>query len=231
MYFKMTKSIDLGGNELKIGLFSANKEFHGFFDGNNCSIRGINATQSLFGVLKNGYIKNLSIHGRVTTTEKKGVAGLVSYISNSTVENISNYVYVTGVQQAAGIVGWLENTTEATVKNCVNYGTIKATSYQIGGIAGFAKGNIIDCTNYGDVSSSGSGYVGGIGGSASDAKGSRSNCVNYGNISGTDYIGGAFGTINKTTTDCFSYGSAHATGKNVGDVVGGGASYLVYSEE
>ena len=231
-YFKMTKSIDLNGKELKIGGYTAGTEFHGYFDGNNCSIRGINATQSLFGMLKNGYIKNLSTYGTVTTTEKKGVAGLVSYMTAATVENITNYVNVTGVQQAAGVVGWLENNTTTFAKNCVNYGTVYATSYQIGGIAGFAKGTLADCRNFGDVTSTASGYVGGVGGAAKDAKGSRSNCVNYGNISGTDYVGGVFGQITKTTTNCYSYGTAKTvtTGKNVGEVVGSGANYLTYTE-
>ena len=232
-YFKMTKSIDLNGKSLMIGSYTGGTVFHGFFDGNNCSIRGINATQSLFGMLKDGYIKNLSTYGTVTTTEKKGVAGLVSYISSATVENATNYVNVTGVQQVAGIIGWLENTTAATVNNCVNYGTIKATSYQIGGIAGFAKGNISNCINFGDVTSTSSGYVGGIGGAAKDAKGSRANCVNYGNISATSYIGGCFGQINKTTTNCYSYGTAKlisGSATTVGEVVGSGASYLTYTE-
>ena len=228
-YFKMTKSIDLGGNALMIGSYSANKGFHGHFDGNNCVIKGINATQSLFGILNSGSIKNLSTYGTVTTTEKKGVAGLVSYITNSTVQNVTNYVEVTGVQQVAGVVGWLENNAASSIKDCVNYGKIQATSYQVGGIAGFAKGTITDCVNFGDVSSSGSGYVGGIGGAAKDAKGSRSGCVNYGNISGTDYVGGCFGMINKTTTNCYSYGTAKANTANAGEVVGSGASYLTYS--
>ena len=179
-------------------------------------------------MLKEGYIKNLSTYGSVTTTEKKGVAGVVSYVNGATVENVTNYANITGVQQVAGVVGWLENNTTSIANNCVNYGTIKATSYQVGGIAGFAKGTLTNCTNFGDASSSGSGYVGGIGGAAKDAKGSRSNCVNYGNVSGTDYIGGCFGQITKTTTNCQSYGTAKtvSTGKNVGEVVGSGASYL-----
>jgi len=228
-YFKMTKSIDLAGKELKIGSFTASKVFHGYFDGNNCTIRGLKNTQSLFGMLKDGYIKNISVYGTVTTTEKKGVAGLVSYMSGATVENVTNYANITGVQQVAGVVGWLENNATTFAKNCVNYGTIKATSYQIGGIAGFAKGSLSDCTNFGDVTSTQSGYVGGIGGAAKDAKGIRYNCVNYGNISGTDYVGGVFGIINKETKNCYSYGKATATGSNVGEVVGGGASYLIYT--
>ena len=230
-YFKMTKSIDLNGKELKIGGYTAGKVFHGYFDGNNCSVRGINATQSLFGMLKDGYIKNLSTYGTVTATEKKGVAGLVSYMSGATVENITNYVNVTGVQQVAGVVGWLENNTTSIAKNCVNYGTVYATSYQVGGIAGFAKGTLTDCVNFGDVTSTKSGYVGGIGGAAKDAKGSRSNCVNYGNVSGTDYVGGCFGMINKATSDCYNYGTATGTTANVGEVVGSGASYLTYTAE
>ncbi len=232
-YFKMTKSIDLNDNELKIGGYSASKVFHGFFDGNNCAIKGINATQSLFGMLKDGYIKNLSVYGTVTTTEAKGVAGLVSFMSGATVENITNYVDVTGVQQVAGVVGWLENNTTTFAINCVNYGKIYATSYQIGGIAGFAKGTLIGCTNFGDVTSTKSGYVGGIGGAAKDAQGSRSDCVNYGNISATSYVGGCFGQITATTTDCYSYGTAKiisGTATTVGEVVGSGESSLKYSE-
>ena len=230
-YFKMTKSIDLNGNQLLIGSYSAGTVFHGYFDGNHCVVKGINATQSLFGMLKDGYIKNLSTYGTVTTTENKGVAGLVSYISNSTVENVTNYVNVTGIQQVAGVVGWLENTNTAYIKNCVNYGNITATLYQIGGIAGFAKGNIMDCTNFGNVTSTGNGYVGGVGGATKDSNGVRSNCVNYGNVQGTNYVGGVFGQINKTTSDCYGYGKVTATnGTNVGDVVGHGASYLVYTE-
>ena len=231
-YFKMTKSIDLNGNALMIGSYSASKEFDGFFDGNNCAIKGINGTQSLFGMLKNGYIKNLSTYGSVTTTEKKGVAGVVSYVSGATVENVTNYANVTGVQQVAGVVGWLENNTTSIANNCVNYGTVYATSYQIGGIAGFAKGTLTNCTNFGDVTSTASGYVGGIGGAAKDAKGSRSNCVNYGNISAASYIGGCFGQITKTTTDCYSYGTVKlvsGTATTIGDVVGSGASYLTYT--
>ena len=229
-YFKMTKSIDLGGNALMIGSYSANKGFHGHFDGNNCVIKGINATQSLFGTLNNGSIKNISLYGKVNTTEKKGVAGLVSYITNSTVENVTNYVDVTGTQQVAGVVGWLENNALSSIKGCVNYGRIQATSYQIGGIAGFAKGTITDCVNFGDVSSSGSGYVGGIGGAAKDAKGSRSGCINYGNVSGTDYVGGCFGQITAVSTDCYSYGSVSCKGASYGDVVGSGATYLTYTK-
>ena len=231
-YFKMTKSIDLNGKALMIGSYSASKEFDGFFDGNNCAIKGINGTQSLFGMLKNGYIKNLSTYGSVTTTEKKGVAGVVSYVNGATVENVTNYANVTGVQQVAGVVGWLENNTTSIANNCVNYGTVYATSYQVGGIAGFAKGTLTNCTNFGDVTSTASGYVGGIGGAAKDAKGSRSNCVNYGNISAVSYIGGCFGQITKTTTDCYSYGTAtlvSGTATTVGDVVGSGASYLTYT--
>ncbi len=239
VYFKMTKSIDLNGHELRIGSFTnidsktgglKGNFFNGYFDGNHCTIRGINATQSLFGVLKDGYIKNLSTYGTVATTQTLGVAGLVSYMTDATVENITNYVNVTGVQQVAGVVGWLENNTTTFAKNCVNYGTVYATSYQIGGIAGFAKGSLSGCRNFGDVTSTKSGYVGGIGGAAKDAKGSRSDCVNYGNISGADYTGGCFGMINKTTTDCYSYGTATAPTANKGEVVGNGASFLTYTE-
>ncbi len=232
IYFKMTKSINLGDKDFKIGLYSK-KVFHGYFDGNNCSIRGLNNTQSLFGTLKDGYIKNLSVYGSVTSTTGR-TGGVVSYMTGATVENVTNYVTVNGSSAVGGVVGWMENNTTTSIVNCVNYGNVNATSYQIGGIAGNAKGNISGCTNFADVTSTGSGYVGGIGGTASGAKGSRSDCVNYGNISGTDYVGGCFGIIEATTTDCYSYGTAkiiNSTKTNVGEVVGSGASNLTYTEE
>ena len=230
-YFKMTKSIDLNGKELLIGTYAGGLQFQGYFDGNNCSIKGMKSSQALFGYVKNGYVKNLSVYGTVTSTTGR-TGGVVSYLTAATVENVTNYATVSGTNGLAGVVGWLESSTTSSAINCVNYGTVSGTSYQVGGIAGFAKGNLTNCTNFGDVTSTKSGYVGGIGGTANDAKGSRSNCVNYGNISGTDYVGGCFGTINKTTTDCYSYGTAtiiNSTKTNVGDVVGGGASYLTYT--
>ncbi len=229
VYFKMTKSIDLNGHSLNIGLYSTSKNFAGNFDGNNCSIRGINSNQSLFGSLTAGYIMNLSAYGQVTsTTDRTG--GILSYLAWSKIENVTNYVTVSGTSAVAGVVGYLGNTNDSRAINCVNYGNVNATSYQIGGIAGFAKGSISGCTNFGDVTSTKSGYVGGIGGATKDAAGSRSDCVNYGNIAGTDYVGGCFGQINKTTTNCYSYGTATAPTANKGEVVGSGASYLTYTE-
>ena len=227
MYLKMTKSIDLNEKELLIGTYAGKLYFQGYFDGNNCSIRGIKATQSLFGYVNSGYIKNLSTYGTVTSTSAR-TGGVVSYLTNATIENVTNYATVSGAAQAAGIVGYLETNTSTYATNCVNYGAVNSTSYQVGGIAGFAKGHISGCVNFGDVTSTGD-YVGGIGGSASSAMGTQSNCVNYGNISGKSYVGGAFGMINKNTTDCYSYGTATGTGSNIGDVVGSGASYLKYT--
>ena len=225
-YFKMTKSIDLNGHSLNIGLYSASKYFAGNFDGNNCSIRGISSAQSLFGCLTGGYIMNLSTYGNVTSTTAR-TGGVVSYLTGSKIENVTNYVNVSGTQQVAGVVGYLETNNTSYIIGCVNYGTVKGTSYQVGGMAGFAKGNIKDCVNFGDISSTGD-YVAGIGGASKDAKGTLSDCVNYGNISGKSYVGGAFGLINKTTTNCYNYGTVTGTGSNIGEVVGSGASYLKY---
>ncbi len=224
-YFKMTKSIDLNNNSFNIGLYSASKYFAGNFDGNNCSIRGINSAQSLFGCLTGGYIMNLSTYGQVTSTTAR-TGGVVSYLTSSKIENVTNYVNVSGTQQVAGLVGYLETNNTSFINGCVNYGTISGTSYQVGGMAGFAKGNIQDCVNFGNVSSTGD-YVAGIGGACKDAKGTiRANNVNYGTISGKSYVGGVFGLINSTATNCSNYGTVTGTGSSIGEVVGGGTSYL-----
>ena len=228
-YFKMTKSINLNDNELLIGTYAGGLQFQGYFDGNNCSIRGMKSSQALFGYVQNGYIKNLSVYGTVTSTTAR-TGGVVSHMTTATIENVTNYANVSGTSAVAGIVGYHVSNTSTIANNCVNYGTVTGNSYQVGGIAGFAKGTITNCVNFGDISSTGD-YVAGIGGAAKDAAGTRSNCVNYGNISGKSYVGGAFGLINKTTSDCYSYGTATGTGtaSTIGDVVGSGADYLSYT--
>ncbi len=236
-YFKMTKSIDLNGHYLIVGMHAGWNNYQGFFgtfDGNNCSIRGINIDHSttstsaaLFGCVNTGAIKNLSIYGNVKGNS--GVGSLVGYtVTNAVIENITSYVNVTSTVSngrqgtVGGIVANQENSAGALL-NCVNYGTVICDSYIVGGIVGSGGKDITNCVNWGDVTGANV-SVGGISGSTKD-KGTISGCVNYGTITGatTKYgqIGGIVGTAKKPVTNCTNYGTViGTTAKGVGQIYG-----------
>ena len=177
-YFKMTKSIDLNGNSMKLGAYpgwSGRLTFAGVFDGNNCSIRNLNMTESgmgagLFSVVT-GTVKNLTVYGTVKGNDK-----------------------MTG-----GIVGWLY---QGNLENCSSYVNVTSTgSAETGGITGTSQGNITKCINYGSVT--GKDSVGGIAGMAS---GTLTSCRNYGSLSGTSNVNDIFGSVHSSgspvVTDC-----------------------------
>ena len=236
-YFKMTKSVDLNGHSLIVGMHAGWNNYQGFFghfNGNNCSIRGINldgsagsSSTALFGCVNTGSIKNLSIYGNVKGNS--GAAGLVGYtVTNAVIENVTSYVNVTskvgnGRQgTVGGIVANQENSAGALL-NCVNYGTVTCDSYIVGGIVGSGGKDITNCVNWGEVTG-GNVSVGGISGSTKD-KGTISGCVNYGTVTGatTAYgqIGGIVGTAKKPISDCVNYGTViGTTSKGVGGIYG-----------
>ena len=154
-YFKMTKSIDLGGKSMKLGAYpgwSGRIIFSGIFDGNNCSIRNLNMTEGgmgggLFSVV-NGTVQNLSVYGTVTGNDKM-VGGIVGWLYGGTVNNCHNYVTVnsTGEAETGGIVGTSEL---GNITGCVNYGNVTGKE-GVGGIAGYASGTLTSCRNYGSI--------------------------------------------------------------------------------
>ncbi len=154
-YFKLTKSIDLNGNSLKIGYnlaWNNFSRFGGIFDGNNCSIRGLEITEAdtnrndaLFGMMYAGTIKNLSVYGSVYGGDVLN-GGIVGYVVEGTVENCTSYVDVNGNNETGGIVGNLE---KGTVINCTNYGKVICTGASAGVIVGKnASGTVTDCVSF-----------------------------------------------------------------------------------
>ncbi len=223
-YMKLTKSIDLNGNELNIGVYiqGGRKGFGGYFDGNNCTIRGINSTKPLFGTVEVGYVKNLSVYGNVDGGSASGnyLGGLSGILYNkATLENVTNYANVYGRAAIGGLTGQMY--ADTNVKNCVNYGTIVSNLYQVGGIGGDGKANFVNCVNFGSISSETNDYVGGISGSAAKSTATFVDCVNYGTVSGRQIIGGIVGGAGKNLpTDCVNYGPVEATDGNSGDIYG-----------
>lgn len=218
-YFKMTQSIDLGGHNLNIGSYpgwGTRRGFYGFLDGNHCTIRGLNNSGSLFGTIEGGYLKNLSVYGKVAGTDTDG--GIVAYVANGgRLENLTSYVTVTGTQTLGGIVGNAENQASDVI-NCVNYGSVTGTSYIIAGIAGSGGHNITGCFNFGNITSNGNDCVGGIAGSTKTT-GSITECYNYGTINARGKAAGIAGQANKPIKDCINYGNVSGTWA-LGGVVG-----------
>ncbi len=189
VYFKLTKSIDLNGNSMKIGEYpgwSGRKTFCGIFDGNNCTIRNLNMTESgkgagLFSVVK-GTVKDLAVYGTVKG-DAEMTGGIVGWLykekteDNATLENCTSYVNVasTGATETGGVVGTCQN---GTMLNCTSYGSVVGVD-SVGGIAGKASGALTDCDNYGTVN--GCSDVGEIKGSNHSAgTPTLTNCNNYG---------------------------------------------------
>ena len=228
VYMRLTKSIDLNGADFRIGVYvsGGRKGFGAYLDGNNCSIRGLNNTDSFIGSLEAaGYVKNLSVYG-VVSKDDAYVGGLCSILYNKAIiENVTNYVTVSGRGAVAGIAGKMYAGT--TVRNCVNYGTVNAITWQSGGIAGCALGDIDGCVNFGTIYTEGT-DVGGIAGYSKDGnsgKGTTSNCYNYGNVTSNGEAGkvGGIAGWGNIVNNCYNYGTVSApnvTSTYVGGIYG-----------
>jgi hypothetical protein len=206
--------------------------FAGTFDGNNCSIRGINVSATtrgsgLFGgVGPSGVVKNLTVYGTVTSTAGT-VGGLTGWLGGK-LENCTNYVNVTGTSDVGGLVGNAE--TRSQVLNCVNYGNINGTEERIGGIAGTGKSVFTNCVNFGNVTSTSSNVGGIIGaGTNQDTTSLQSYLRNYGIVTGVNTTGGIVGLLYVKLDNALNYGEVRASSWNIGGIVGRSANTSVIS--
>ena len=232
-YMRLTKSIDLNGADFRIGIYvsGGRKGFGAYLDGNNCSIRGLNNTDSFIGSLEAGYVKNLSVYG-ITSKNDAYVGGLCSILYNKAyIENVTSYVTVSGRGAVAGIAGKIYAGT--TVRNCVNYGAVNATTWQSGGITGCSLGDVDGCINFGTIFTEGT-DVGGISGYSKDGdngKGTTTNCYNYGNVTANGAAGkvGGIAGWGNIVNNCYNYGTVSAP--NATSYVGGVCGYYKTSSE
>ena len=189
--------------------------FRGTFDGDNHTISGIriykggttnaDGYQGIFGQVKGGTIKNLTLTDAVITGWQN-VGGIVGYISNyAGVGGIIDNCHVTGsvtlhaVANNAGFHGGIVgNVNGGSVSGCTSAATLSYAS----GISG--------CTAYG-------GIVGSL-------NGNLHNCLVFGaNISGTNIVGAIVGLKSFEYTysanyyrDCTVNGTVGATGVGIG---------------
>ena len=164
-YAVLTANIDLNNEPwTPIGNYTEGNQiyYEGTFDGGGYTISGLNVTgkfrcASLFGAVKGGMIKNLTVAGNVSHNYSSTgldchVGGIVgSALDAATIENCSNNCSVTGGSGdfIGGIAG--SNINNARIIDCYNVGTITGTIIETGGVTGFNMGTISNCYNVGTI--------------------------------------------------------------------------------
>ena len=236
---KLVKSITLDEDWTPIGkatsAYSSYVAYGGTFDGDGHTISGlkIDSTaqcQALFGYVKGGTIKNLTVVGSVTSSDQY-TAGIVAYGNPVTVKNCTNNVSVTATKKgyAAGVVAYAYANSE--VMDCTNNGAIIGCGDYVGGIVGAGSSikTISNCFNSGSVTNNGtpgsSAYcTGGIAGNVSSSSSTVIRCGNTGVVTSAikrtgGVVGGAAGTISA----CFNTGTVTGI-YSVGGVAGGASA-------
>lgn len=237
---KLTANIDLGkqeGNWTPIGrmtnTYSSYVGYAGTFDGNGFTISGLNieaATQyqGLFGYVKGGIVKNLTVEGSVktTTTSSAYAAGIVSYGYPATLENCTNKVNVTAEKKGyiGGVASYLAS--GSSVSGCTNLGEINSCGGYSAGIAGTANATTIkNCFNSGKITDTAASAsypycIGGVIGNM-DGKSSMERCGNTGAVtSSLKRTGGVVGSAGGSISSCFNTGAVNGIW-GTGGIAGG----------
>ena len=148
--------------------------YTGTFDGRGHTVKNLSVTVNgqpgragLFGCVKDGTIRKLTVAGSVSCTANQGwCGGIAGYAMDETIENCASLCTVSCTGKDArvgGIVGLVDyNSRTAIIRDCYNIGKITGRSDNgsgdAGGICGFyMSGKISNCYNVGEIT--GSGYV------------------------------------------------------------------------
>ncbi len=195
------------GNDMSNG----QERFEGKFDGRNNEIKNIYIKTAkdagCFGGVWDATIKNLTVSGSITSTEKTagGIVGDgVAYIYNC-----CNKATIHGKGFTGGIGGNVWATAGTTlIINCINEGDIYAEG-TMGGIVGGSSGEITNCYNNGKVITSGWIYAGGLVGQAR-LKLKITNSYNSGEVQSQQrHAAGITGFVYAETTvnNCYNIGN------------------------
>lgn len=177
--------------------------FSGTFDGDGHTVSGMYVSgeheySGLFGVVKNGSIKNLNVE-KSYVSGKGNCGGIIGcFISNvmlgSDIKNCSfSGSVISSADNAGGIVGYINAVGKENfmvVYGCCSTGTVTAAGNNAGGIAGLVYADsgdvkLSECFSVCTVSSGGE-NAGGVAGNCRISQGDCSvyNCYNSGKISG-----------------------------------------------
>ena len=223
---KLTSDIDLTGKDwTPIGCYNSSSDYvyyGGAFDGTGHTVSGLTINnakqyQALFGYVKGGTVRDLTVKGSVETSVKSAsyAAGIVSYGNPATIKNCTNEVNVTASAKGytAGVCAYLGNGSK--LESCTNKGTVSGCGDYVGGVAGTVTGStttITGCFNQGTITNTGkpSSYAystGGIAGGISTGV-TVERCGNTGNVTSTlKRTGGIAGSAGGTINACFNTGT------------------------
>ncbi len=208
-----------------IGNLEANP-FSGIFDGQNKRIENlyINNKKGLnfVGFVGHGTsitIKNLTISGNISSTDKANIGGIIGNVSgNSVLENCHNEATITSNSESystGGILG--ANQEKATIKNCINKGNI-FDGNNTGGLIGYNNETLTieDSINEGVITNNLGTNAGGLLGRDNAATNSTEIINSYNNNKlkfktnreVSLYIGGLVGIVNGKLNIKNSYNSS-----------------------
>ena len=173
-YAVLTADIDLNNEPWTPIGPDRDSAYTGTFDGQGHTVRNLSVTVNvqpgragLFGCVKDGTIRKLTVAGSVSCTANQGwCGGIAGYAMDETIENCASLCTVscTGIDaRVGGIVGLVDyNSRTLIIRDCYNIGNITGNgntgSSDTGGICGFYMGGkISNCYNVGEIT--GSGYV------------------------------------------------------------------------
>ena len=195
--------------------YCVGKYFSGTYNGNGKYIQIDKLASSLpedfvwgigiFGLVRDGTVKNLSTFGTISNSSIEGIGGVVGLLKGSSVgsakiQNCSSYMNITSNSTSGGICGYLD---KGTITDCTNYKPVTGAD-NIGGICGLVtEGVITSCTNTTDAIITGNRCVGGICGDI-EQNIQMSKCYNTKKIVGKDYIGGIIGLVQKGGSNTIS---------------------------
>ena len=222
-YFKLTDDLNLAGKKWTPIGAEYSKPFKGKFDGNNHEIFGLKVeiddwNVGLFGCINSGSVKNVRICSGLVKTSGSCAGGIVGDLYNSTMENCTASVNVSGSGNVGGLAG---NISGSTVSNChFLSGEIVGYDY-VGGIVGHVqtsnKSTVKDCSA--NASVKGSECVGGLCGWFGNGDHEFSNCTMKGSVTVTkNSCGGLVGSLydsKGTFISCKFEGSIKKDGDNV----------------
>ena len=173
-YAVLTADIDLNNEPWTPIGPGRDSAYTGTFDGQGHTVKNLSVTVNvqpgragLFGCVKDGTIRKLTVAGSVSCTANQGwCGGIAGYAMDETIENCASLCTVscTGIDaRVGGIVGLVDyNSRTLIIRDCYNIGKITGRSDNgsgdAGGICGFyMNGKISNCYNVGEIT--GSGYV------------------------------------------------------------------------
>ena len=173
-YAVLTANIDLNNEPWTPIGPSDSGSYTGTFDGQGHTVKNLSVTVNvqpgragLFGCVKDGTIRKLTVAGSVSCTANQGwCGGIAGYAMDETIENCASLCTVscTGIDaRVGGIVGLVDyHSRTLIIRDCYNIGKITGRSDNgsgdAGGICGFyMNGKISNCYNVGEIT--GSGYV------------------------------------------------------------------------